>query len=189
MWKLVAASQSVPGKRRVGESLSPGAMSAREHHSPDSGRETEGSQAWSLFHPKCVKCRARHQAQKNGSSVSGVGVPVSGVRREQGGAQEGCSWPEGRGSGKRTGTRVLGTGRKVQGVCEGKGPSHVGGEKRVGEWADRGGLGGLVPMLMDSWAGTGMREGGRAWTLVESVRLMSPVDGSGGGWMGRRLVR
>lgn len=74
-------------------------------------------------------------------------------------------------------------------MCEGKGPSHVGGDKRVGEWADGGGLGGLVPMLMDCWAGTWMREGGCAWTLVESVGLMSPLGRSGGRWMGRRLVR
>lgn len=58
VWRLVAASQSVPGKRRVGGSLSPGAVWAHEHHCPNSGGETEGSQAWSLFHTKYMKCRA-----------------------------------------------------------------------------------------------------------------------------------
>lgn len=69
-------------------------------------------------------------------------------------------------------------------MCEGTGPSHVGGDKTVGAWAASGGLGGPVPILTDSWAGTWMREGGHAWPLVESVRLMSPVGRSGGRRMG-----
>lgn len=104
----MAASQSVPGKRRVGESLSPGAVSARERHCPDSGRETEGSQAWSLFHPKCVNCHTGHQAQKNGSSVSGVVVPCRSKERagrcpvRAAGGQRGGVREEGREEGLRS---------------------------------------------------------------------------------------
>ena len=65
VWRLVAASQRVPGKRRVGDPLSLGAMLALKHHCPHTGGETEGGQASSLLHPKCVTCHAWHQAQDN----------------------------------------------------------------------------------------------------------------------------
>lgn len=93
-------------------------------------------------------CEVPHSASAlhNGSSVSREEGPVSEVRREQGGAR----WGARRWSGVREVDRDQGfrdrekSAGRVQGVCEGKGPSHVGGDRRVGEWADRG-LGGLGP--------------------------------------------
>lgn len=59
------------------------------------------------------------------------------------------------GSRVREGNRAQGfrarekSAGSVQGVCEREGPSHVWGDKRVGEWAEGGGVGGLVLVLMD----------------------------------------
>lgn len=44
-------------------------------------------------------------------------------------------------------------------MCEREGLSYVWGDKRVGEWVEGGGVGGLVLVLMDGWG----REGTDGW--------------------------
>lgn len=110
-------------------------------------------------------CEVPHSASalENGSSVSREEVPVSGVRREQGGAQ--CGAAGGLGSGVREVDRDQGFRDREKSAGKGTKSCH----DRVGERAERRGLGGLVPMLTDSWARTWMREGGRGRTLAECV--------------------